>query len=67
MKLSKVFCLDKVLFLDTLPSRDESLSPWLRGDVTWFLSRDEVLSTEILRGDTVQSFSSLRDLEGCWS
>ena len=29
--------------------------------------RDEVLSTEILRGDTVQSFSSLRDLEGCWS
>jgi hypothetical protein len=68
VKLSSVFCLERVLFLDTepLPSRDVTLSLWLRGDdVTLSGSRDrgELFSVAVLRGIPV-SFSSLLDLIG---
>ena len=68
VKLSSVFCRERLLFLDMepLPSRDVTLSLWLRGDDVTELSRarGELLSTDVLR---VDSFSSLRDLnrQGC--
>lgn len=71
VKLSSVFCLLRLRFLLTLPSRDVTLS--VRDvtlsvrDVTLFGVRGEMTEFSHERGDMGTEFSSLRDLASLWS